>query len=74
MKILSDTDLIEWLRQNGSGIYRPSVQAADRMQELIIALYKIAAIEDMNDCGDWEEIEEARTIARDTLYHKTKAQ
>lgn len=33
-------------------------------KELLGALEKIAAIEDGYYCGDWDEIEEAREIAR----------
>ena len=33
--------------------------------ELLEALKKISAIEDLERCGDWEEIEQAREIARE---------
>ena len=32
---MNDTQLCEWLRDNSSGIYRPSAQAADRIEELL---------------------------------------
>ena len=31
----NDTELCEWLRANSSGIYRPSAQAAARIEELV---------------------------------------
>lgn len=31
---MNDTELIQWLRENSSGNYRPSLQAADRLEEL----------------------------------------
>ena len=54
----------------------PLVMAADyarleqECERLRNALEKIAAIEDRYNCGDWDEIEEAREIATAALSTK----
>lgn len=35
---MTNEELIQWLRDNSSGIYRPSEMAADRMEAMIKAL------------------------------------
>ena len=41
--------------------------AEKKRDELRAALGKIAAIENRYNCGDWDEIEEARAIAQEAL-------
>lgn len=45
---MKDKDLCKWLRENSSGSYRKSAQAADRIEQLID--YIKAAGERNNEC------------------------
>jgi len=36
-----DVELCKWLRDNSSGIYRPSAQAANRIEELLVLVSKL---------------------------------
>ena len=42
-------------------------ELVERVKELEAALEQIVAIEDKYNCGDWDEIEEARSIASKAL-------
>lgn len=41
---MTNRKLIEWLRQNSSGIYRPSAEAADLIEQLIAERKSICGI------------------------------
>jgi len=43
---MNDKDLCKWLRDNSSGIYRPSAEAADRIERLIGWIKQDSAIND----------------------------
>jgi hypothetical protein len=45
---MNTKDLIEWLRNNSSGAYRPAAEAADRMEAMLHALQTFAAC-DLNE-------------------------
>ena len=64
---MTDIELCKWLRENSSGIYRPSAEAALRIEELLSALQSICDIENKMHGADWDEIEEAREIARKVI-------
>jgi hypothetical protein len=64
---MGNLKLCEWLRNNSSGIYRPAAEAATKIEIMEMALFKIAAIDDNLEGGDWDEIEEARQIANRAL-------
>lgn len=58
-------DLCKWLRDNSAGTYRPSAEAADRIEILEAALTKL------RDC-DWvislpDRMDAVRDIAREAL-------
>ena len=40
-----DAELCKWLRDNSSGIYRPSAQAANRIEELLVLVSKLDELE-----------------------------
>jgi hypothetical protein len=56
-------DIVERLRDD----FTILVDAATEIERLRGALRQILAIEDSYTGGDWDEIEEARLIARDAL-------
>ena len=41
MMMKDDVELCKWLRDNSSGIYRPSAQAANRIEELLVLVSKL---------------------------------
>jgi hypothetical protein len=58
----SNAELIKWLRDNSSGVYRPSNEAADRLAD---ALYVIRGIlTDLPQKRDWlnPELERAAKL------------
>ena len=42
---MNDKELCQWLRDNSSGVYRPSAVAADRIEELLEALNEILEVD-----------------------------
>jgi hypothetical protein len=47
--------LIKWLKQNSSGIYRPANEAADRMETMAKALTQLANCNlNEDNCGSLE--------------------
>lgn len=45
---MNDKKLCEWLRANSSGTYRPSSEAAERIEFLLQTLNEIAALSSVN--------------------------
>ena len=43
---MTDKDLCDWLRNNSSGVYRPSAEAANRIENLLEWIEKEAPIND----------------------------
>lgn len=41
---MNDQELIDWLKENSSGVYRPALEAAERMQEMISLMGQIDGI------------------------------
>lgn len=53
MTIKNDTELCKWLRDHSSGIYRPSAQAAARIEELsALASQLLKHIEDLVETAE----------------------
>lgn len=51
---MNDRKLCEWLRANSSGTYRPSAEAAGRIEFLLQTLNEIAALSSVNqDEASW---------------------
>lgn len=51
MKKLNRKDLCEWLRENSSGVYRPSAQAADEIEALEREIIKLKIDnKELSDC------------------------
>ncbi len=50
--MMSDEKLCKWLRDNSSGVYRPSAEAARRIIKLRSALENLAEI--AAQCDSWE--------------------
>ena len=38
---MNNSELIQWLRDNSSGVYRPSAEAADRLEQSLYLLQSI---------------------------------
>lgn len=62
------SDVLEFLRGDPlDGPAHPKRRAADEIERLRGALSQIVAIENQEYGGDWDEIEQAREIARMAL-------
>ena len=72
--MMSNAELCQWLRDNSSGIYRPSAEAAAKLDRLFTTLLVIAAMnpevdsaEGFNEWGEAECFNKAQALARDAL-------
>jgi hypothetical protein len=51
--MMTNSELIDWLKENSSGVYRPAREAADRMQRMDKALRDMLHCEFTEDnCAD----------------------
>ena len=66
---MTDEKLCKWLKDNSSGVYRPSDEAAKRIIELRNALENLAEIAEQ--CDSWESFPQcALDEASDALAHR----
>jgi len=63
---MNDNDLCQWLRANSSGTYRPSAEAADRIEALNIEVAELkASIPQIKDDAIMREMQSTDVIQTD---------
>jgi hypothetical protein len=48
---MNDKDLCQWLRDNSSGVYRPSAEAADRIEQLKAEVVELKGLNQLSKAG-----------------------
>jgi hypothetical protein len=48
---MNDTDLCKWLRGNSSGVYQPSAEAADRIEQLKAEVVELKGLNQLGKAG-----------------------
>tara|TARA_B100000768_G_C11281315_1_gene378798 strand:+ start:4128 stop:4418 length:291 start_codon:yes stop_codon:yes gene_type:complete len=77
MMMKDDVELCKWLRDNSSGIYRPSALAANRIEELLVLVSKLddifIALEKLKNDDEegvyWGRDQDIYNIAIDDVIH-----